>query len=262
MRQTLMLQCAGADPERRDLSSPATAGGSRADDLQLPGAPPCALRLLPCAAGLVVEACVSGARAAGRPLPAGARRLLRSGESVELGGHRIALPAAVAAEGTRVAAAALLRDASAIPEAPIGGVHLVVVTGPEAGARHPLGAEQVLGRGRAADIRVRDAQASRRHARLRLDAEGAFIEDLGSKNGLRVNGMRLERLPCALRDGDELTVGDTTLVFVHPGARTCAALPASADAPGRRAPRLPLAHLTAAALLGLSAAALALASSS
>ncbi len=260
MRQAITLQRTGAEPEQRELSSPATAGGSRADDFLLPGAPPGALRLRPCAAGLVVEACVASARAAERPLPAGVRRLLRPGEAVELCGHRIALPVAVGPDATRAAAAALLRDASASAEPPIAGAHLVVLTGVDAGARHPLVADQLLGRGRVAAIRVADAQASRRHARLRLEAEGAWIEDLGSKNGLRVNGVRIERRPCALRDGDEITVGDTTLALVHPGARACIAVPASVDPPARRPPRVPLAHLSAAALLGLSAAALALAS--
>ncbi|WP_242345113.1 FHA domain-containing protein [Anaeromyxobacter terrae] len=260
MRQAILLQRTGAEPERRDLSSPATAGGSRADDIPLPGAPPGAVRLRPCAAGVIVEACVAGARAAGRPLPAGARRLLRPGEAVEVGGQRIALPARVAPEGTRAAAAALLQDAAASAESPVTGAHLVVLTGAEAGVRHPLVVEQILGRGRAAAIRVADAQASRRHARLRLEAEGATIEDLESKNGLRVNGMRIERRPWVLRDGDEITLGDTILALVGPSPRACVAVAEASDAPAPKGPRPPLAHLTAAALLGLSAAVLALAS--
>jgi predicted component of type VI protein secretion system len=144
---------------------------------------------------------------------------------------------------------------------PITAPLLVVLTGAHAGACHPLVTDQILGRGRAAAIRIADPQASRRHARLCLGASGASVEDLGSKNGLRVNGVAIERRPCALRDGDQITVGDTTLALVLGGTRAPASPPsAAADAPDARPARLPGRHAAAAALLGLCAAALALAS--
>ena len=260
MRHLLIVLRTRAEPEQRVSLSAATAGGSRADLVSLPGAPAAALRLEPYAAGIVVEACATGVRAAGRPLHPGARRLLRTGEEVEVGGSRIRVAPAPALDGTRVAAAALVRAAAAASaEVAVAGPHLVVLTGVEAGTRHALAAEQILGRGRSATIRVADLQSSRRHARLRLGACGASIEDLGSKNGLRVNGVAVERRPCPLQDGDELTVGETTLALVDPDARASAAPPqASVAAP--RPGRFPRPHVTAAALLGLCAAALVLAS--
>jgi transcriptional regulator with AAA-type ATPase domain len=50
---------------------------------------------------------------------------------------------------------------------------------------------------------------SRRHARLTLGADGLLVEDLGSKNGTRVNGVRVQR--SRLQSGDELHVGPVVL---------------------------------------------------
>ncbi len=253
----LTIHRPGQPPERREVASPLRAGGSQADDIHLPGCPPSALGLVPCAAGVVVEAVACGVRVGGTPVAPGTRRLLRPGERAELHRAALVLEAAKAREGTRAAAGALLRDAAA-GSAPVAGVHLVVLSGPAAGTRHPLLAEQTLGRGRAATIAIPDAHASRIHARIRLGPDGATVEDLGSKNGVRVNGVRIERCPCTIRPGDELGIGETALALLdldpsQPLGSAPAPLPA-------RGPR-PASHLVAAALLALSAAALALAAS-
>jgi hypothetical protein len=244
----------------------ATAGGSAADELVLKGLPPGALRLEPCAAGLVVEAVAAGVRAGGHPLPPGGRRLLRPRERVTLHGAAIELAEEVPSPGdpTRVVAAALVR-AAASGAPPIVGPHLVVLTGPMAGACFRLGPDQTLGRGRAADIRLPDPRASRRHARLRVEGREACIEDLGAKNGLRVNGVRVERSPSPLRPGDELEIGETVLALVAPGSgEPTPPQPATQDPPAGGPPRRKRPRpgpLAAAALLALSAAALALAGS-
>jgi len=244
----------GLPPERREIVAPVAAGGSHADDLHLPGCPPTALRLSPRASSLVVEAVASGIRVAGRPVHPGGRRLLRAGERAELLGIALSLEPVPAGVPTRVAAGALVRDAAG-GAVPIAGPHLVVLSGPAAGARHLLHAEQTIGRGRGATITIPDAQASRVHACIRLDPRGATVEDLGSKNGVRVNGIRIEqRSRCAIDAADEIVIGETAIALQ--------------DLPGPGAPgprrggtrRLRAAsHLLAAALLALSAAALALA---
>jgi hypothetical protein len=196
----------------------------------------------------VVEAAAAGIRAGGHPLLPGSRRLLRAGERAELRGAFIAVEAG-GPEGTRAEAAALLRDAAAGRE-PIAGAHLLVLTGPAAGARHRLGPDQTIGRGRAATIVLPDPQATRVHARVRVGPAGARLEDLGSKNGLRVNGVRIEGSACPVREGDEVVIGETALVLLGLGRPP-------AERPSR--PRRPPRHVVAAALLALSAAALALA---
>lgn len=270
MARTIELLRHDAPPERHDLAAPATAGGSAGDAFQLPGAPPGAVRLVPADAGLVVEVHAAGVRVAGRPAAPGSRRLMTAGERVELLGHAVALaPEPPPPEGTRAVAGALLREAAA-GAAPMTSPHLIVLTGPRAGARLVLRETLSIGRGRAADLVLPDPEASRVHARVRLGADGAAVEDLGSKNGVRLNGVRIDRGPQSLRPGDELTVGETLLRLADPleslaVGQSGAGLPR--PAPATSAPAAPPRHrrtvppeIAAAALLALSAAALALAS--
>lgn len=264
MRHDITVHAAGAPPEKRAIAAATTAGGSRADGVVVPGAAPAAALLLPVPAGVVVEAGAPGIRVAGHAVAPGSRRLLRPGERAEIHGAALALERPPPQDGaTRVAAAALLRDAAA-GAAPIAGPRLVVLTGPAAGERHPLAAEQTLGRGRAATIRIADPHASRVHARVRLAPGGTTIEDLRSKNGVRLNGVRLERRPSPLRPGDEVAIGETVLALEDPAPPPATLGPGGpAAAPGRRSGRrrTPAAHAAAAALLALSAVALAIAAS-
>ena len=265
MRHEVTIHAEGAAaPERRPLAGPTTAGGSRADGIFLAGVPPAGIRLVPVAAGIVVQAGAAGVRVAGHAVAPGSRRLLRPGERVELQRTAIALEIGPPREGgTRVAAGALLREAAA-GDAPLAGPRLVVLNGPAAGERYPLSAEQTLGRGRGATIRIADCQASRVHARLRVTPEAATVEDLRSKNGLLVNGVRLDRRASPLRSGDEIAIGETLLVFEDPSPAPSAPreVPPSPAGPGPRARerRIPP-HAAAAVLLALSAVALALAGS-
>ena len=69
----------------------------------------------------------------------------------------------------------------------------------------------VLGRSRECDVRLPDANSSRRHAEIRYEEEAWWIVDLGSTNGTLVNGKRAKRE--RLRDGDVVTLGSTDIVF-------------------------------------------------
>jgi pSer/pThr/pTyr-binding forkhead associated (FHA) protein len=63
----------------------------------------------------------------------------------------------------------------------------------------------VIGRGRTADLVIAEPTISRAHAAIGWDAEGFFMQDLGSTNGSKVNG---QRSPLArLKDGDDLQLG-------------------------------------------------------
>jgi len=256
MPHTLAIRRPGAAPTRIVLSSPLVAGGSRADGLLLAGAPPAALRLVPAAAGVVVEATSQGVRANGHAVPPGGRRLLRAGQRIELQGVVLEVERARREDdGTRAAAGALLLDAASGAD-PVPGPCLVILTGPSAGDRHALADGRTLGRGRSAGIRIHDPGASRVHARLRFASGETTIEDLRSKNGLRVNGVRVDRRPCPIRPGDEILVGDTALALEDPGAAPGTTV---TPAPARPRARTASARVVAAVLLALSAAALALA---
>jgi Protein of unknown function (DUF3662)/FHA domain len=69
----------------------------------------------------------------------------------------------------------------------------------------------VIGRSRDCDIQLSDANVSRRHAELRQEGASYWIVDLGSTNGMEVNGKRVKR--AKLRDGDTITLGSTELTF-------------------------------------------------
>ena len=80
------------------------------------------------------------------------------------------------------------------------------------GRRNVLsGNRVVLGRSREADIVLQDPNVSRRHAELRREDGGWQIVDLGSTNGIKVNGRRVDNQP--LRPGDQVTIGVTDLTF-------------------------------------------------
>ena len=62
-----------------------------------------------------------------------------------------------------------------------------------------------------------DGRISRQHARLEQTASGWQIVDLNSVNGTCVNGLKLiGGQSCPLKPGDQIVVGDTTLVFDPP----------------------------------------------
>ena len=99
-----------------------------------------------------------------------------------------------------------------VPEAPPQEPQREAITLTVAGRTHEVTSRSVvLGRSREADVRVSDVNVSRRHAELRQEGATYWIVDLGSTNGLEVNGERVDR--ARLRDGDRITLGATEIVF-------------------------------------------------
>ncbi len=84
------------------------------------------------------------------------------------------------------------------------------------GREHPLvGDTATIGRTLECDIVVTSKRVSREHARVRREGWRILLEDLGSTNGTFFNGERL-LTPVALRDQDQIKVGDVILVFHDP----------------------------------------------
>jgi pSer/pThr/pTyr-binding forkhead associated (FHA) protein len=77
----------------------------------------------------------------------------------------------------------------------------------------PLQAVVSIGRDAKSDIRLSDPYVSKRHALVRLIHGKYVIEDLGSLNGMFINGERVKR--AVLRDGDILKLGHAILLFIH-----------------------------------------------
>lgn len=70
----------------------------------------------------------------------------------------------------------------------------------------------LLGRSLDCHVTIEDPLVSRQHARIIIDDAGATVEDLGSRNGVKVNGVTV-RAPTELKDGDRLRIGTQDLVF-------------------------------------------------
>jgi hypothetical protein len=80
------------------------------------------------------------------------------------------------------------------------------------GSAYDLSEGALLGRGDGADIRLEDAFASTRHARLVPQGDVIVLEDLGSTNGTYLNGEPL-RGPQPLHVGDQIKIGDSEFTF-------------------------------------------------
>jgi pSer/pThr/pTyr-binding forkhead associated (FHA) protein len=62
----------------------------------------------------------------------------------------------------------------------------------------------VVGRHRWCDVRIASPRVSRRHCCLVLDGNRVLVRDLGSTNGTRINGRRIQEE--MLHPGDELSI--------------------------------------------------------
>ena len=70
----------------------------------------------------------------------------------------------------------------------------------------------VVGRSSQADVRLEEAEVSRRHALLWREAGGIWVADLGSSNGTRLNGEAFAEV-AEVVDGDLLSFGGPSFVF-------------------------------------------------
>lgn len=77
----------------------------------------------------------------------------------------------------------------------------------------------LIGRSSECQVTIEDPLVSRQHARIVIDGEEALLEDLGSRNGVKLNGASIKK-PAPLKDGDRLRIGTQELVFcrVEPAA--------------------------------------------
>lgn len=106
----------------------------------------------------------------------------------------------------------------------------------------------LVGRDPTADILLSDGTVSRRHAQVIIEENTAFVEELGSTNGTKVNGQPIsvgERIP--LGTGAEVRFGNITLILdlpedfetpqvAVPSSEDVAAYLVSATDPGQRYP--------------------------
>ena len=120
----------------------------------------------------------------------------------------------VASEGDSAPLPAV--DATSVGDLSAGHAVLVVLRGPQEGARFdldPSSGAVVLGRAPESDLFLDDVTVSRRHAELSaVDGEWQLV-DLGSLNGAYVDRRRIDR--AQLTGGDEVQIGKYRFVFLE-----------------------------------------------
>ncbi len=88
------------------------------------------------------------------------------------------------------------------------------------GAAFPLReGRNIIGRDPGAQIRLDSAAVSRRHAVVSVSGEEVVLQDLGSRNGTRVNGEKLEAAR-PLRAGDEIRIAQFAIRFQNASSST------------------------------------------
>lgn len=150
---------------------------------------------------------------------------IAAGDAIRIGGVEIRFDGETAAQdsdssGTATLARRLVHDVfQALP--PAEKPRLVVLAGPAAGRELSLavlGRPMKLGRGDGCDWVVPDNDISREHATFERGPDGIVVRDLGSKNGLLVDGIPVADSQ-ALHDGDTIALGKTRLQVVDPEER-------------------------------------------
>lgn len=90
---------------------------------------------------------------------------------------------------------------------------LVITSGEQTGTYFQLTKRPMAGgRDPATEIQLIDDRVSRRHFQIRLQDESYVIRELRSKNGVFVNGRRIEGEQI-LNDEDQIKVGNTEMAF-------------------------------------------------
>ena len=73
--------------------------------------------------------------------------------------------------------------------------------------------ENIIGRGSDSDVVLSIDGVSKKHLKITVNGESAYIEDLGSSNGTIVNGKIIKSL--SLNDGDKIALPNVILQLVY-----------------------------------------------
>lgn len=94
---------------------------------------------------------------------------------------------------------------------------IFIISGDKKGSYYPLGHRtNVVGRNEALPIQILDDLVSRKHLQIRYDKQQDkhYAVDMKSKHGVFINDRKIEE-ETALVDGDEILIGQTTLLFTE-----------------------------------------------
>ncbi len=157
----------------------------------------------------------------GKALPKGEKRLLRNGDTIAIAQFDVKFdrvadaPSSHGSEKTSFIARGLVKDLMR----GIGqgeGPYFRFMNGPREGQRIELtdAQELIVGREEGVDVVLKDDLVSRRHVKIRRDWSGTHVEDLGSRNGIKINRKKTNRK--TLKDRDEVEIGATRLLYLDP----------------------------------------------
>jgi len=109
-----------------------------------------------------------------------------------------------------------LRGTGTAASLPAPAAHILLIEPTEGpGAAIPLGEINLLGRAADNTIHIDDPTVSQHHARIAFRTGQWILEDLGSRNGTRVNGFAVEG-PLVITYGDDLQFGEV-MFGLRPG---------------------------------------------
>jgi pSer/pThr/pTyr-binding forkhead associated (FHA) protein len=156
----------------------------------------------------------------GAKLPKGEKRLLRNGDTIAIAQFDVVFDR-VAEEGegansTNLLSKKLVKDVMRGLTNNVEQPYFRLMNGAKEGQRISLneGQELVFGRDETCNVVLQDDLVSRRHAKVRRDISGTHVEDLGSRNGIKVNKKKAKKQ--TLRDRDELEIGALRLLYIDP----------------------------------------------
>src|SRR3954470_22794987 len=163
-----------------------------------------------------------GTQINGQKLPKGEKHLLRNGDVIAIAQFdvtfdRVAESTKDGSPGnTQFVARKVVKDVMRGLAAGGEQPYFRIMNGPREGERIEIAdaQEYIIGRDEGADIIFKDDLVSRRHVKVRRDWSGIHVEDLGSRNGIKINKKRSPGK--TLQDRDEVEVGGVRLLFLDP----------------------------------------------
>ena len=159
----------------------------------------------------------------GQKVPKGEKRLLRNGDVIAIAQFdvtfdRVAEGSAEDVSGkTSFLSRKVVKDVMKGLAAGGENAYFRVMNGATEGQRIEIAdaQEYIFGRDAAdADIVLNDDLVSRKHVKVRRDWSGTHVEDLGSRNGIKLNKKRTRK--ATIKDRDELEIGGVRLLFIDP----------------------------------------------
>lgn len=164
-----------------------------------------------------------GTQVNGQKLPKGEKRLLRNGDTIAIAQFDVTFDRVADVTNEDVSGKTSFLSRKVVKDVMKGlaaggeNAYFRVMNGANEGQRIEIAdaQEYVFGRDAAeADVVLNDDLVSRKHVKVRRDWSGIHIEDLGSRNGIKLNKKRTRK--ATIKDRDEVEIGGVRLLFIDP----------------------------------------------